>query len=271
MGFFSSKSSKKEDSVDREIEVKREQVAVPKPEVSKDVIKTPTNNVSVLRDTLKIKANLEGGGSLIIGGDFEGDIRIDDTLFIEKGAKFSGTVYAKNVKVSGFFSGAIYSTATEITQSGTFEGNIKTNKAFLGGKVNGVVRSIDTVEISSTGEIDTKECKSKQIKVEGKVKGRVVASELLEVTNSGSIHGEIITKGIRTEQGGSIIGNIQTYDATIHDKESNKQFNPEEIAQSSDEIDPEIANLIKIKPDDMKKYARKDDKSIKRIPSDKKE
>jgi len=268
MGFFSNSSSKESESntPSRVEEVKREPVA----EVSRDMIKTPTTNVSVLRDSFKVKATIEGGGSLIIGGNFEGDITIDDTLFIEKGAKFSGTVHAKNVKVAGIFSGVIYSTVTEITQSGTFEGNIKTNKTFLGGEVSGVIRSIDSIEISSSGRVATKECKSKQIKVEGKVEGKVVASELLEVTNSGSINGDIITKGIRTEQGGSIIGNIQTYDENIHGKDNNQQFVVEDSKPKADEIDPEIANLIKIKPDDMKKYARKDDKSIKRIPTDKK-
>jgi cytoskeletal protein CcmA (bactofilin family) len=265
MGFF---SSKKEEPVQR-AQIKEEAPAVAEPKIGKDILKTPTTNVSLLKNTLKVKANIEGGGSLIIGGEFEGDVSVDDTVFIEKGARYSGTINAKNVKISGYFSGVIYSTAVEVTQSGVFEGNIKTNKTFLGGKVSGIIRSIDSIEISSSGEVDTQECKSKRIKVEGTVKGRVIASELLEVTNSGSINGEIITKGIRTEQGGSIIGNIQTYDVNLHDKDSNKQFAQDEVT-SADELDPDIADLIKIKPDDMKKYAKKEDKSIKRIPTDKK-
>ncbi len=267
MGFFTSK--KEEDTQRAQIKEEAPRVAEPK-HISKDIIKTPTINVSVIKEMVKVKGNIDGGGSLIIGGEFEGDVNIDDTLFIEKGAKFSGTVNAKNVKVSGYFNGVVYSGAFEVTQSGVFEGNVKTNKTFLGGKIDGIIRSIDSIEISQTGEVDTQECKSKQIKVEGKVKGRVIASELLEVTNSGSINGEIITKGIRTEQGGSIIGNIQTYDENIHNKENNKQF-VEDALSPADEIDPEIANLIKIKPDDMQKYAKKEDKSIKRIPTDKKE
>jgi len=266
MGFFSSKKEEESYESKEPQEVVKEEI-----ELSKDVIKTPTINVSILKDTLKVKANIDGKGSLIIGGDFEGDVNIEDTIFVEKGAKFSGTVHAKNVKISGVFSGAIYATDVEVTKSGSFEGNIKANKTFLGGKVNGVVRSIDTIEISQTGEVETKECKSKQIKIEGKVRGRVVASELLEVTNSGSINGDIITKGIRTEQGGTIIGNIQTYDENLHGNENNQQFITDDISTSSSEIDPEIANLINIKPDDIKKYARKEDKSIKRIPPEKKE
>ncbi len=266
MAFF---GSKKEQEVAKK-EVKSNSNPTRSAESSLDVIKTPTTNVSTIKDSFKVKATMEGSGSLIIGGMFEGDVTIDDTLFLEKGAKFSGTVHAKNVKISGDFSGVIYSTAIEITESGTYNGNIKTNKAFLGGNVSGIINSIDSIVINQTGVIDTKECKSKQIKVEGKVEGRVVASELLEVTNSGSINGEIITKGIRTEQGGSIIGNIQTYDENNYNTESNKQFDTE-ATNSSEEIDPEIAKLIKINPNDMQKYAKKEDKSIKRIPSEKKE
>jgi cytoskeletal protein CcmA (bactofilin family) len=268
MGFFSS-SNKETQEESSNTSAQKEVKAEPSVAVNRDMIKTPTGNVSVIKESFKVKATMEGKGSLIIGCDFEGDIKVEDTLFIEKGAKFSGTVNAKNVKVSGDFSGSILSTVTEVTQSGNFEGNIKTNKAFLGGTIGGTIVSIDSIEISSSGKVVTKECKSKQIKVEGKVEGRVVASELLEVTNSGVINGDIITKGIRTEQGGSIVGNIQTYDANIHDKDNNQQFNAQEVTPKADEIDPEIANLIKIKPDDMKKYARKEDKSIKRIPTDK--
>ncbi len=256
MGFFSSKSREEEVATTQ----KREEVQVSKaPEVNRDNIKIPTLNVSILRDTFKVKATIEGKGSLIIGSSFDGDVTIEDTFFLEKGAKFNGTVHAKNIKVSGDFVGTIYSTVTEITNSGTFSGNINTNKTFLGGKVDGVIRSIDSIEITSSGVVDSSECKSKQIKVEGKVKGKVVASELLEVTSGGSVEGDIITKGIRTEQGGTIIGNIQTYDASVHEEELD--FNRNE----------DISKIMNIKPDDMKKYARKEkDRSIKRVPADKK-
>ncbi len=267
MGFFSSKK-------ETETPVKRvEEVAKPvanKVPASNDMIRTPTNNLSIIKENFVVQATIKGKGSLVVGGEYEGDITIDDTLFIEKGAKFNGTVHAKNVKISGEFSGTLYATATEVTKSGKFNGSVNANKTSIGGVFDGIVRSIDSLEITNTGSVTTKECKSKQIKIEGKVKGRVVASELLEVTSGGSIDGEIITKGIRTEQGGSIIGNIQTYDEKIHGTES---IIDEKIASKSAEdveIDPEIAKLIKIKPDDMKKYAKRDESGIKRIPAEKK-
>ena len=262
MGFF---NSKKDEEEQKEVSTVQDR-ATTHQKIVRDNIATPTTNLSALRESYKVKATIDGKGSLIIGGDFDGEVKIDETLFIEKGAKFSGIVHAKNVKISGEFSGTIYSNATEITSSGTFSGNINTNKAFLGGSVEGVIHSMDSIEINSNGIVDTRECKSKRIKVEGKVKGRVIASELLEVTNSGSIEGEIITKGIRTEQGGSIIGNIQTYDEHLHGDNSSLD------SISENRVDDEITKLININPDDIQKYARKDEskKEIKRISADKK-
>ena len=231
-----------------------------------DIIKTPVKDVSVIKNLLKVKADVEGGGSLIIGGVFEGDVRIEDTVFIEKGAKFSGTVRAKNVKVSVEFEGTIYATATEITNSGKFNGLINSNKTFLGGFVHGVIKSVDSIEILSSGIVEAKECKSKMIKIVGKLNGKVVASELLEIVSGGSVEGEIITKGIRTEQGGSVVGNIQTYDPSIHNIDTD--YSSFEIKKEEPiTLDPEVANLINIDPKDIQKYAKKEeDKTIKRVP-----
>ena len=252
MGFFSSKKEEKKEEV----------ITAPKQtlqEESPDMIKTPVKNVSNLINTLKVKADIEGEGSLIIGGIFDGNISITDTLFIEKGAVVSGTIRAKNVKVAGELEGTIYSTATEVTQSGKFNGVINSNKVSLGGFVDGVIRAVDSVEISSTGVVNSKECKSKNIKIVGKLKGKVVASELLEVISGGSVEGVIITKGIRTEQGGSIIGNIQTYDASIHDKPM--------LDDERKKEEEEISRLINITPEELQKYAKKDEEKVpKRIP-----
>ena len=248
MGLFSGKKKEEPKPIVNEQVVKKEE---PK---SLDVIKTPTNNVSVIKEKFNVKATIEGEGSLIVGGILDGDVKIDDTLFIEKGARVTGIVHAKNVKISGDFEGTVYAYTIEITKSGRLKGVISSNKAILGGYVNGVIRSIDSIEITATGIIDTKECKSKQIKVVGSVDGRVIASELLEVTSGGSIKGDIITKGIRTEQGGSIIGNIQTYDAAVHEEEEDAV------------IDSSIENIIELK--DIKKYAKKEDKDT---PSSNKE
>ena len=238
MAFFgSSKKSKTIEAKPTEIQQK----ITPKVESSKDIIKTPSLDVSVLKNLIKVKASIEGGGSLIIGGYFEGDISIENTVFIEKGAKVNATIKAKDIKISGDFEGTIYAAnAVEITSSGKFQGLINSNKAFLGGAVEGVIKSANSIEITKSGLVKAKECKSKNIKIVGKLDGKVIASELLEITSGGAVNGTIITKGIKTEQGGSVVGNIQTYDASIHEDDNN---------------DP--TKLINITPQDMQKYAKK--------------
>ncbi len=264
MGFFSGKKNK-EESKDLDIAKDSNKQATESSVVSNEIVKTPTRNVSVIKEKFNVKAEIEGEGSLIIGGHFDGNVKIDDTLFVEKGALFSGTVQAVNVKIAGDFEGTINANAVEVTKSGRLNGVINANKTHLGGFVKGVIKSIDTIEISSSGIVDTQECKSKQIKIEGNVEGRVVASEQLEVTSGGTVKGDIITKGIRTEQGGSIIGNIQTYDESIHSQDI-----PLDKNKQTENIDPEVAKLIDMDPKDIKKYAKKEEKEIKRIPADKK-
>jgi len=245
MAFFGS--SKKSKTIE-EKPTQVQQTSTPKVETSRDIIKTPSHDVSVLKNLLKVKASIEGGGSLIIGGYFDGDISIEQTVFIEKDAKVNATIRAKDIKISGEFEGTIYANAVEITPSGKFQGLINSNKTFLGGEVDGVIKSANSIEITKSGNVKTKECKSKNIKIIGKLDGKVVASELLEITSGGAVNGTIITKGIKTEQGGSVIGNIQTYDASIHEDNGN---------------DP--TKLININPQDMQKYAKKTQEEKKEV------
>jgi len=241
MAFFGN--SKKKNKSNEINPTQIQQKATPKIETSKDIIKTPSHDVSILKNLLKVKASIEGGGSLIIGGYFDGDISIENTVFIEKDAKVNATIRAKDIKISGEFEGTIYaSNAVEVTPSGKFQGLINSNKTFLGGEIDGVIKSANSIEITKSGKVKTKECKSKNIKIVGTLEGKVIASELLEITSGGAVNGTIITKGIKTEQGGSVIGNIQTYDASLH--EDNKESN-----------DP--TKLLNINPQDMQKYAKK--------------
>lgn len=271
MAFFGSK--KEEQSVSAPKNEAKTTTATPS--VPADMIKTPTRDLSIIKENVTVEANLKGEGSLIIGGEFKGNITIDDTLFIEDGARCEGSIQARNVKVSGELIGDVDAVNVEVTQGGNFNGTISADKTYLGGDIQGTIYSTASLEVTRTGKLDIEEAKSKRIKIEGKVKGCVVASELLEVVSTGAIEGDIITKGIRTEQGGSIIGNIQTYVEHLHgstdqdddfEEEDDDNENPEDqdSPDESDEeeydemeIDPEIAKLIKIKPGDMKKYAKK--------------
>jgi len=220
-----------------------------------DLVPNPIKNVSILNNLLSVKGDIEGGGSLIIGGDYEGNLSLNDTVFVEDGAKVTGNIRANSIKISGEVKGNIDAKVVEITKNGSLEGNIKATITSISGLVNGSILSLNSVEIRSSGVLDAKECKAQKVKVVGKILGKVIASELLEVISGGSVNGSIITKSIRTEEGGSIIGNIQTYDPEKHAvKEENKS------TPVSSDIDPEISKLINIDPKDLQKYAKKGDK-----------
>jgi len=254
MGFFGNKS-------DEELETKVEAVEkeLEKEEIS--VIKTPHLNVSTLNNLLKIKADIEGQGSLVIGGSYEGSVKIEDTLLIEKGAVFNGTIKAKNVRIAGEFVGEVDASVVEVSSSSKFEGIINANKVILAGVINGVVNSKDSIEVLASGNVETKEFKSSNIKISGKVRGNIIASTLLEVTKDGSVNGEIVTKGIKTEQGGTIIGNIQTYDESLHGIDIG--YSLEDI--KTDSSISTISSENKLDEIDIQKYSKKESKTPKRI------
>ena len=253
MGFFGNKSDgSSEDSVESVENVIEEDLSF---------IKMPSINVSTLNNLLKIKADIEGGGSLIIGGSFEGSVKIEETLFIEKGAIFNGKVKAKNVKIAGEFLGEVEAILVEVTSNSKFTGIINSNKSFLAGIINGIVNSKDSIEVLLSGDIKTKEFKSGNIKISGKVNGNIIASNLLEVTKDGSVSGEIVTKGIKTEQGGTIIGNIQTYDESLHGIDIGYSMEDINISNSSniEKTDNQIDEV------DIQKYSKKETKTPKRL------
>ena len=239
MAFFGSSKNKESytplQTKDRKIETVTQNKSN-----ENEYIKIPTHDISILKHKVNVKGSIDGGGSLIIGGNFEGDINVEKTIFVEKDAKVNATIRANEVKISGNFEGNIYANLVEVTSNGTFKGTINSNKTFLGGNIDGIINSVASVVITESGKLNTKRCRSKMIKIVGSVNGKVIASELLEITNGGKVEGTIITKGIKTEQGGSVIGNIQTYNPSEHEDGEN---------------DP--TKLLDIHPNDMQKYAKK--------------
>jgi cytoskeletal protein CcmA (bactofilin family) len=259
MGFFGSRNDEPEETQTEKHESEKAVMQADEP----TFIKTPTNNISTLNSLLEIKADINGGGSLIIGGNYKGDAVIEDTIIIEKGAQFFGNIKAKNVKISGEFKGEIEATAVEVCASSKFIGVISANKCFLAGIINGAINSKDSIEILPTGDIETKEIKSSNIKVSGKVKGHIIASSLLEVTKDGSVSGEIVTKGIKTEQGGTIIGNIQTYDESLHGIDINYTLDDLQTNKPIEALSKK--SVDELSEEDILKYSKKDNKQVKRI------
>ena len=222
-------------------------------------IETPDFNTSTLQYGVKLKGDIEAEGSLVIGGDFIGNATVEDTIVIEVNANFIGNIKAKNVKIAGKFEGKVEASSVEITKNASFKGLITATKTFLAGNVQAIIKSSDSLEILPSSVIYTKEAKSANIKILGEVKGRVIASELLEVTSGGSIEGTIVTKGIKTEQGGTIIGNIQTFDEAVHGVDI--EYTLEDVFDDGNSLELKGFNTIDtLSSQDLQKYAKKEDK-----------
>jgi len=179
-------------------------------------IKFPNYNLSVIHNSLLVDANINSKGSLVIFGEFKGFLDIEKTVYIQKGAKVIGKIKANRVKLLGEFSGELETDLFESSIDANFFGIIKANRAFLGGLFNGIVNAKEYVEILPKSDIDTREIKSKNIKLAGRVKGNIIVSDLLEVKRYGLVKGKVVARGIKTEQGGLVLGDIKTFDDSLH-------------------------------------------------------
>jgi cytoskeletal protein CcmA (bactofilin family) len=251
MAIFRSRSkTKEEESVELEEKVEK------KPEISERVA-IPSEHISRLQYGVSVEGNIKAKGSFAIGGNFKGSAIIEDSIYIEHNANFNGELEAKNVKIAGNFEGKIKAHTVEITKTAHFKGLINATKTFLAGNVKAIIKSKDSLEVLPTGVIEAKEAKSSNIKILGKIHGRVIASELLEVTKGGSIEGTIVTKGIKTEQGGTILGTIQTFDDTVHgvdiEYSLDDVFDDEKVLGVNS-----ITQIEQLSSKDLKKYAKKE-------------
>ena len=72
---------------------------------------------------------------------------------------------------------------------------------------------INNIKILENANIHTTSLKSKNITVNGKIKGVIIASGLLTIGSKGFVEGQITVKNIKTDEGGRMIGTMATYEA----------------------------------------------------------
>jgi cytoskeletal protein CcmA (bactofilin family) len=218
---------------------------------------------ALITDCMNTKGHMSGCGSLIIMGQHEGNISMKDTVVISEEGSLVGKVEASKIKISGNVKGILECEVLEITQGSKFEGEIYSHTAYINGEVSGEFYASQSIEIDLEGVATAKECKSKTIRVLGKLDGKVVASEMLEVINGGAIDGEIVTKGIKTMDGGSVVGTIVTYNEKIHsdkpEKSSQSEDDSKEPQGAQRDIDPKLGKIINADKIDVNKYAPKKD------------
>jgi|GEM_PF-6623464 cytoskeletal protein CcmA (bactofilin family) len=264
--IFSDRDVKQEAKKQSEKPVEKE-VKPEKPKINEGVIKMPTSS-ALITECMNTKGEMRGCGSIIIEGAHTGDILMEETVIVSKTGSVDGTIKATNIKISGEVKGVLECDILEITKGSKLHAQVYNNTSYIDGFVEGEIYSSESVEINANGRLTLEECRSKVVKVTGKLSGRVVASQMLEVIRGGSIEGEIVTKGIKTLDGGSVVGTIVTYDEKIHsDQPKNapkkKTLTPEEKAKEEEdkkkrELKDDVAELIDVDQIDVEKYAPKE-------------
>ena len=159
---------------------------------------------------IEVQGNFNGTGAVQVEGVLHGDISVTSVVIGQYGT-INGTITATNVIVNGKLNGSIFCDNLEVMPNGKISNNIKVNKLVIAGQVDGTIESRDKIIVEHTGNINTTTMKSKNILLNGRVKGQLIASELLEIGSTGSVEGEITVKNIKTHEGGKLRGSMHIY------------------------------------------------------------
>lgn len=116
------------------------QVAPPRPATPPQ----PELKESLIAADLTIEGKIEGSGHVRIAGKFKGDVNVQGNLRIERGAKLSGGVRAKQVVVAGELEGNIESASlVELLDSAVLVGDVKAGSLTVaaGSKIRGHIET----------------------------------------------------------------------------------------------------------------------------------
>ena len=171
---------------------------------------TTGKNITYLAEEIESTGNFNGEGAVQVEGTINGDITVTSVVIGLNGV-VNGVINATNVIVNGKLNGSIFCDTLEIMSNGSVSNEIKVQRVLISGKVDGTIESKNEINIDKTGVVNATTMTSRNILVDGSFKGKVVASELLEVGNTGSVEGDITVKNIKTHEGGKLLGSMQLY------------------------------------------------------------
>jgi len=167
------------------------------------------NNTFIAKE-IEIQGNFNGTGAVQVEGILHGDISVTSVVIGEHGT-INGTVTATNVIVNGELNGSIFCDNLEVMPNGKIFNAITVKKLLIAGSVESSIEAKEEIIIVPSGEVNASTIKSKKIFVNGKFKGNIIASELLEIGKTGSVEGEITVKNIKTHEGGKLLGSMHIY------------------------------------------------------------
>lgn len=187
-------------------------------------------SATIITSCMEVTGNLHGSDTVHIDGKVVGDIIVSNTLVIGKSGIVHGEVKAKNAIINGKLEGSIICETLEVMETGEISNQIQADTMILDGTVTGHVIGLKSIEIQSNAKLTVEKLESKKITVSGSIKGKVFASELLEINSTGSVEGEISVKNIKTAEGSRMVGTMSTYEAKQEEKIEVKQEEKAQIA-----------------------------------------
>lgn len=170
------------------------------------------SSATIITSCMQVTGNLDGSDTIHIDGHVKGDITVSNTVVIGKSGVVEGYIEAKHVIINGELKGSIRCENLEVMKTGRVSKSIEANIIIIDGIIDGVILATTNIKVLENANIKATNLKSKNITVNGKIKGVVIASELLAIGSKGFVEGQITVKNIRTEEGGRMIGIMATYE-----------------------------------------------------------
>ena len=171
---------------------------------------TPNSKSTFIAEEIEIMGNFKGKGSMQVEGTIHGDIAVTSVVIGENGV-INGTINATNVIINGKLNGSVFCDTLEVMKNGNIVNDIKVTHLLISGKVEGSIESKEEIILDRTSNVNASNMKSKTILINGMFKGKVTASQLLEIGSTGSVEGEITVKNIKTHEGGKLLGSLRNY------------------------------------------------------------
>jgi len=170
------------------------------------------SSASIITACTKVEGNVIGGDTIHIDGSITGNIVVSNTVVIGKSGVVKGKIEAKHVIINGELKGSVKCDTLEVLASGKVSKYIEGKNLILEGTIEGDITGHESIEVLEHSVIHAVCIKSKKITVSGKIKGTILASELLEITSKGFVEGQISVKSIKTAEGGRMVGTMSTYE-----------------------------------------------------------
>jgi cytoskeletal protein CcmA (bactofilin family) len=166
---------------------------------------------TIITSCMEMQGDIRGCGSLYIDGILHGNIETEEGVTVGREGKVFGQITTRHLTVSGTIEGKVVAQEIDVTQSGVVSDNIQTKILRCDGTLKANIQASDAIEITSNGRVETPHMESRHVIISGSVVGNLTATELLEIEQTGRIEGEMTITKIKVAEGGTVLGQMQTY------------------------------------------------------------